>query len=83
VRLTIRPERVRVEAAATPGENRLPGTVNRVVYLGSTTQILLELATGQTLQATASAADGLPPGEGEAVTVHLPPDALRVLVEAS
>jgi len=82
VRLTIRPERVRVEAAGTPGENRLPGTVSRVVYLGSTTQILLELAAGQTLQATTSAADGLPPGEGEAVTVHFPPDALRVLSES-
>jgi spermidine/putrescine transport system ATP-binding protein len=82
VRLTIRPERVRVEAAGTDGENRLPGTVSRVVYLGSTTQILLELAAGQTLQATASAADGLPPGEGEAVTVHLPPEALRILDEA-
>ncbi len=82
VRLTIRPERVRVEAAGAEGENRLPGTVSRVVYLGSTTQILLELATGQALQASASATDGLPPAEGEAVTVHLPPDALRVLVEA-
>jgi spermidine/putrescine transport system ATP-binding protein len=81
VRLTIRPERVRVEPAGTGGENRLPCIVGRVVYLGSVTQILLELAGGQTLQATASAADGLPPGEGEAVTVHLPPDALRVLVE--
>jgi spermidine/putrescine transport system ATP-binding protein len=81
VRLTIRPERVRVEAPGTDGENRIPGTVSRVVYLGSVTQILLELASGQTLQATASAADGLPPGEGEAVTVHLPPEALRVLVE--
>jgi spermidine/putrescine transport system ATP-binding protein len=81
VRLTIRPERVRVEAVGTDGENRLLGTVSRVVYLGSTTQILLELAAGQTLQATASAADGLPPGEGEAVTVHLPAEALRVLTE--
>ncbi|HWM14917.1 MAG TPA: ABC transporter ATP-binding protein [Gaiellaceae bacterium] len=81
VRLTIRPERVRVEPAKTGGDNRLPGTVSRVVYLGSVTQILLELAGGQTLQATASAADGLPPGEGEAVTVHLPSEALRVLVE--
>jgi spermidine/putrescine transport system ATP-binding protein len=81
VRLTIRPERVRVEAAGADGANRLPGTVSRVVYLGSTTQILLELAGGQTVQATVSAADGLPPGEREAVTVHLPPDALRVLTE--
>jgi spermidine/putrescine transport system ATP-binding protein len=82
VRLTIRPERVRVEAAGTDGENRLPGTVSRVVYLGSTTQILLELASGKTLQATTSAADGLPPDEGKPVTVHLPPDALRVLSES-
>ncbi|MGH3036208.1 MAG: ABC transporter ATP-binding protein [Gaiellaceae bacterium] len=82
VRLTIRPERVRVEPPGAEAENRLPGTVSRVVYLGAATQILLELAGGQTLQATASAADGLPPGEGEAVTVHLPPDALRILAEA-
>jgi spermidine/putrescine transport system ATP-binding protein len=81
VRLTIRPERVRVQQAGTDGENRLPGTVSRVVYLGSATQILLQLAAGPTLQATTSAADGLPPDEGEAVTVHFPPDALRVLTE--
>jgi len=81
VRLTIRPERVRLEPAGTDGENRLAGSVSRVVYLGSVTQILLELAGGQKLQATASAAEGLPPGEGEAVTVHLPSEALRVLVE--
>jgi spermidine/putrescine transport system ATP-binding protein len=81
VRLTIRPERVRLEPVGTDGENRLAGSVSRVVYLGSVTQILLELAGGQKLQATASAAEGLPPGEGEAVTVHLPSEALRVLVE--
>jgi spermidine/putrescine transport system ATP-binding protein len=81
VRLTIRPERIRVEPPGAAGENRLPGTVTRVVYLGAATQILLELAGGQTLQATSSAADGIPPGEGDAVTVHLPPDALRILAE--
>jgi spermidine/putrescine transport system ATP-binding protein len=81
VRLTIRPERIRVEPPGAAGENRLPGTVTRVVYLGAATQVLLELAGGQTLQATSSAADGIPPGEGDAVTIHLPPDALRILAE--
>ena len=34
VRLTIRPERVRIEPPATQGENRVPATMERFVYLG-------------------------------------------------
>src|ERR1700728_777225 len=42
----IRPERVRVEAHGSPGPNRVPALVERVVYLGAATQVLLRLATG-------------------------------------
>ncbi|HSK17114.1 MAG TPA: ABC transporter ATP-binding protein [Gaiellaceae bacterium] len=78
VRLTIRPERIRLEPAGSAGENRLPGTVQRVVYLGSATQVFVEVAGGTTLQATLGGGQP-PPAEGEAVSAVLPPDALRVL----
>ncbi|HYY76284.1 MAG TPA: ABC transporter ATP-binding protein [Gaiellaceae bacterium] len=81
VRLTIRPERIRLEPAGTDGVNRLPGTVARVVYLGSVTQVFVEVAEGRTLQVTTGAADGPPPKEGSDVAMHLPPDALRILAE--
>jgi spermidine/putrescine transport system ATP-binding protein len=79
-RLVIRPERIRVEAHGTPGENRVPALVDRLVYLGSTTHVLLRLAHGDTLQAAVqNAGDGLSFDQGSAVTAHLPADALRVL----
>ncbi|MGH2450521.1 MAG: ABC transporter ATP-binding protein, partial [Candidatus Limnocylindria bacterium] len=57
VRLTIRPERVRLEPPASPGENRLPGVVERVVYLGPTTQVVVRLNGGPTLQAMMASGD--------------------------
>ncbi len=47
----IRPERVRVEAHGSAGPNRVPAMVERVVYLGAATQVMLRLATGESLQA--------------------------------
>jgi spermidine/putrescine transport system ATP-binding protein len=80
IRLTIRPERVRLEPPASSGENRLPGIVERVVYLGPTTQFVVRLNGGPTLQAmTASGEAQTPYAEGSEVTVVLPRDALRVL----
>jgi spermidine/putrescine transport system ATP-binding protein len=82
VRLTIRPERVGVEPPGVTGQNRLSALIERLVYLGSTTQILLTLPGGETLQAlVANAEGGLSFEQGSAVTVHLPPDALRVLAD--
>ena len=49
----IRPERVRVEAHGSAGVNRVPALVERVVYLGAATQVMLRLATGESLQAVA------------------------------
>ncbi len=73
IRLIIRPERVHLEDHGTSGDNRIPGMVERVLYVGSTT-----------LQVWMQNRGGDPPWQqGTAVTVHLPADAIRVLVDES
>ncbi|CAN5729726.1 ABC transporter ATP-binding protein [soil metagenome] len=80
VRVVARPERVVVEPSGTQGTNRIPGMIERVVYVGAVTQLLLRLGPGQSLQAMIQNTGGpLALGQGSPVTVHLPPDALRVL----
>jgi spermidine/putrescine transport system ATP-binding protein len=84
VKIVIRPERVRVEGQGSTGENRVPAMVERVVYVGSIIQVILHLAPGQTLQAWVQN-QGVDLGfdQGTAVSVHLPSDALRVLVDTT
>jgi ABC-type Fe3+/spermidine/putrescine transport system ATPase subunit len=79
-RVVIRPERVRIEPYESTGENRVPGMVDRVVYLGSAQQLVVRLATGDVVQALV-VNDGSPleVAQGTAVQVSFPPDALRVL----
>jgi spermidine/putrescine transport system ATP-binding protein len=80
VKLSIRPERVDLEDAGTDGPNRIPGMVERLVYVGSTMQVIVNLAPGDKLQALLQNEGGtLPYEQGTAVSVHLPADALRVL----
>ncbi len=82
VRLTIRPERVRIEPPATAGENRVPATIERFVYLGSTTQVFVALPGGDRVQAlVANSGDVDEYDVGAAVTAHLPADALRILAD--
>jgi len=88
----IRPERVRIEryehsgsgqtAAEQPaGQNRVPAMVERLVYLGSSTQVMLRLAPGEQIQALIQndGDDRFDLTQGTPVQVHLAPDALRVL----
>ena len=79
----IRPERVRIEAHSSAGENRVPAMVERLVFLGSATQVMLRLAPGIPLQALVQN-DGQRPdlAQGTPVHAYLPPDALRVLAGA-
>jgi spermidine/putrescine transport system ATP-binding protein len=80
VRITIRPERVLVEAYDVATENRVPGMVERVVYQGPTTVVILRLAPGPSLQAMLPNRGGTTPFEqGTPVSAVLPPEALRVL----
>ena len=84
VKVVIRPERIRLEESGAAGENRIPGMVERVVYVGSIMQVIVHLASGPTLQAwVQNQGDGLPYAQGHPVTVHLPADALRVLMGTS
>ena len=79
-KLMIRPERVRLEAHAAAGENRIPGIVERVVYRGNADQVFIRLAGGDQIQALVqNAGDGDSHQAGDAVRVHLPADGLRVL----
>jgi spermidine/putrescine transport system ATP-binding protein len=79
----IRPERVRIEAHGSAGNNRVPAMVERVVFLGAATQVMLRLAPGVPLQALVQN-DGDQPdlAQGTPVHAYLPPDALRVLAGA-
>jgi spermidine/putrescine transport system ATP-binding protein len=80
VKLSIRPERVDLETSDTTGPNRIPGMVERLVYVGSTMQVIVNLAPGQKLQALVpNEGEAIPFAQGTAVAVHLPREALRVL----
>ena len=82
----IRPERVRIEPYSQDGEdgqvrpNRVPAMVERLVFLGASTQVMLRLAPGALLQAVVPN-DGTEAtlSQGTPVHVFLAPDVLRVL----
>ena len=83
----IRPERVRIEPFESAsgrdeqaGPNRVPAMVERLVYLGAATQVMLRLAAGMQVQALVqNDGDQVHLSHGTPVHVHLAPDALRVL----
>src|SRR6187402_3293611 len=51
-KIVIRPERIELEEHGSPsGPNRIPGMVERVVYVGSAIQVIVRGATGEALQA--------------------------------
>jgi spermidine/putrescine transport system ATP-binding protein len=79
----IRPERVRVEEFGSGGPNRVPAMVERLVYLGSATQVILRLAPGTELQVLMQN-DGTRDKLAQGTPVHafLAPDALRVLADS-
>jgi spermidine/putrescine transport system ATP-binding protein len=81
-RMVIRPERVRLEAHQSTGENRIPGMVERVVYLGNANQIIVRLANGETIQTLVqNTGEDLAYRQGDPVKVCMPADALRVLTD--
>jgi spermidine/putrescine transport system ATP-binding protein len=78
----IRPERVRIEAHGSAGDNRVPAMVERVVYLGAGSQVMLRLASGVPLQALIHDDSDVPSlAPGTPVHCYFPPDALRVLAD--
>ena len=81
-KVTIRPERVRLEDQDAGGPNRIPGMVERIVYLGNSVQVITRLAVGTTIQVLVQNAGGeIPWTQGTPVQAYLPPEALRVLTD--
>jgi len=80
-KIVIRPERIELEDHQAPaGQNRVPGMVERVVYVGSAVQVIVRAATGEPLQALVqNTGTEISYEQGMPVQLHLPVDALRVL----
>jgi spermidine/putrescine transport system ATP-binding protein len=81
-RAVLRPERVRLAPArrGAPAAGTVPGIVDRLVYVGATTQVAVRLPHGPSIQAllvSGGELDGLTPGTP--VEVGCPPEAIRVL----
>ena len=79
----IRPERVRIEPYRHEGQagpNRVPAMIERLVFVGASTQVMLRLAPGPLLEALVPN-DGAEAALAQGTPVHafLAPDALRVL----
>ncbi len=82
-RLLIRPERVRLEPHGSAGPNRIPGMIERVVYRGNSDQVFIRLPNGDQVQALVqNAGDAHEYRGGDPVSVHLPPEGLRVLADS-
>lgn len=82
VKAMIRPERVQIEPQGSEGENRLPGLVEHLVFLGSFREVRVRLLGGALVTAI-QANDGTESAypQGSSVSVHLPAESLRVLPE--
>jgi spermidine/putrescine transport system ATP-binding protein len=80
VKLSIRPERVRLVEYGAGGDNTVPGMVESVSFLGSATRVVVRLAPGPAVHALVPN-DGGPVDyrQGTPVGVVLPADGLRVL----
>ena len=84
VKIAVRPERVRLEPFDSTGVNRIPAMVERLVFLGSATQVIVRLAPGARVQALVHN-DGEPLSyeQGTPLQAFLPPEAVRVLPESN
>ena len=80
VKAMIRPERLAVEPHGATGDNRMPGLVERAVFLGNSFELHVRILGGDVLKVMVPN-DGSSSSfvEGAAVTLHLPAEALRVL----
>jgi spermidine/putrescine transport system ATP-binding protein len=76
----IRPENVRLEAHGSTGENRVPGMVEEVVYLGFHQEVRVRLANGTLVKVDVPNDDEQAELEqGDPVCAYLPARHLRVL----
>ena len=82
VKVMIRPERIVIEPHAEAGDERLPGIVERSVFLGGLHEVHVRVLGGELMRVTVVNDGTRPPVSlepGAAVSLRLPPDGLRVL----
>jgi iron(III) transport system ATP-binding protein len=77
--VSIRSHDLKLSASPLQGENVLPGTVTREVYLGGSRDYVIELKDGTQIRAVTAASDSLP--RGSAVFVQMPPGRCRALLK--
>jgi spermidine/putrescine transport system ATP-binding protein len=85
VKVMIRPERIEIEPHSNAGEERMPGMVERSVFLGGAYEVHIRVLGGELLKAMVPNDGGVASASlepGAAVSLHLPPDALRVLTSS-
>ena len=76
--LSIRQHEITLSAGQPAGDNTVPATVVRHVFLGNSRDYMVELADGTQLRVVTSAEQNVP--QGDKVWLHLPPQRCRVLV---
>src|SRR6516165_9604013 len=75
--VSIRPHDITISATQRQGENVVPATVVRQVFLGGNRDYMVEAKDGTQLRVLTSAGENIP--QGSTVWVHLPPERCRAL----
>ena len=75
--VSIRPHDIAISAAQRQGENIVPATVVRQVFLGASRDYMVEAKDGTQLRVVTAAGESIP--QGSAVWLHLPPERCRAL----
>jgi iron(III) transport system ATP-binding protein len=75
--VSIRPHDIVISATQRQGENVVPATVVRQVFLGGTRDYMVEAKDGTQLRVLTAAGENIP--QGSAVWLHLPPERCRAL----
>ena len=75
--VSIRPHDIAISAAQRQGENIVPATVVRQVFLGGTRDYMVEAKDGTQLRVLTAAGESI--AQGSAVWLHLPPERCRAL----
>ena len=75
--VSIRPHDIGLATSPGQGDNVVPATVTRQVYLGGSRDYMVETKDGTQLRVITAAQDAIAPGS--AVWLHLPPERCRAL----
>ena len=77
--VSIRPHDIALSASAAQGDNVIPATVVRQVFLGDSRDYIVEVKDGTQLRVVTAAQDNMPPGS--AVWLQMPPPRCHALAE--